>query len=82
MGKRHLEEAIQGFKNELEFEITWKPFFLNPNTPESGIPLLQYLAQRYGPQVAKTAAEGTSPLVKAGRDVVCTQSQFSRCWGL
>lgn len=69
VGKRHLEEAIHSFKNELKFEITWKPFFLNPNTPDTGVPLLEYLAQKYGPQAVKTAAEGTSPLSKAGRNV-------------
>ena len=70
VGKRHLEKAIQGLKNELNFEITWKPFFLNIDTPESGIPLLEYLGKRYGPQAAKAAADGTSSLTKAGQSVV------------
>ena len=63
------------FSNDLTFEVLWKPFFLNPQTPDAGIPLLDYLSQKYGLQAAKLAKEGTSPLSKAGHKVV---SQYSR----
>jgi len=58
------------FSNDLHFEVTWKPFFLNPTTPESGVPLEQYLTRKYGPRAAALAKEGTSPLSKAGANVV------------
>ena len=58
------------FSNDLLFEVTWKPFFLNPTTPESGVPLLQYLTQKYGPRAGAMAKDGTSPLTKAGLNVV------------
>jgi len=57
------------FSNDLHFEITWKPFFLNPTTPESGVPLEQYLTRKYGPRAAALAKQGTSPLSKAGANV-------------
>lgn len=58
------------FSNDLLFEVTWKPFFLNPTTPESGVPLIQYLTQKYGPRAGAMAKDGTSPLTKAGMNVV------------
>ena len=61
---------MKAFSSELSFEVTWKPFFLNPTTPEGGVPLEQYLAKKYGPRAAALAKEGTSPLSKAGSDVV------------
>jgi len=57
------------FSNDLLFEVTWKPFFLNPTTPESGVPLIQYLTQKYGPRAGAMAKDGTSPLTKAGLNV-------------
>ena len=65
-----MEEAMKAFSDDLLFEITWKPFFLNPTTPESGIPLIQYLTQKYGPRAGAMAKDGTSPLTKAGTNVV------------
>lgn len=72
VGKRHLEEAMKAFSNNLHFEVTWKPFFLNPTTPDTGVPLDQYLTRKYGPRVAAQAKEGTSPLSRAGMNVVST----------
>ena len=72
VGKRHLEEAMKAFSNNLHFEVTWKPFFLNPTTPDTGVPLDQYLTRKYGPRVAAQAKEGTSPLSRAGMNVVIT----------
>ena len=72
VGKRHLEEAMKAFSNNLHFEVTWKPFFLNPATPDTGVPLEQYLSRKYGPRVAAQAKEGTSPLSRAGMNVVIT----------
>ncbi|EDV19951.1 Uncharacterized protein YwbO [Trichoplax sp. H2] len=69
VGKRHLETAMKDFESTFEFDIEWKPFLLNSNTPEEGIPVLEYLAQRYGQQVADDARNGTSSLIAAGRKV-------------
>ena len=69
------------FSNDLLFEVTWKPFFLNPTTPESGIPLIQYLTQKYGPRAGAMAKDGTSPLTKAGMNVVIKSCHsFGHCF--
>ena len=69
------------FSNDLVFEVTWKPFFLNPTTPESGIPLIQYLTQKYGPRAGAMAKDGTSPLTKAGKNVVIKPCySFGHCF--
>lgn len=70
VGKRHLEEAMKAFSDSLSFEVTWKPYFLNPSTPETGVSLEQYLSKRYGASVAAMAKQGTGHLSKAGANVV------------
>ncbi|XP_065061286.1 uncharacterized protein LOC135688383 [Rhopilema esculentum] len=62
VGKRHLETALDEFKDEAVFKVTWKPFFLNPSTPDEGIPFLEYISSKYGPDTAKRVSAGKSPL--------------------
>lgn len=76
VGKRHLEAAMKDFESTFNFDIEWKPFLLNPNTPDEGIPVLEYLAQRYGQKVADDARTGASELIKAGERVVSIFYQF------
>ncbi|XP_048578023.1 uncharacterized protein LOC116620785 [Nematostella vectensis] len=54
VGKRHLEEAIKSF-TDVKFVVNWKPFFLNPSLPDDGVPLLDYLAGKYGAEAAEAA---------------------------
>ena len=61
---------MQAFSGQVDFEVTWKPFFLNRDTPEAGVPLLVYLEKKFGPQAKKAALEGRSPLTQSGRAVV------------
>ena len=70
MGKRHLESAIDVMKQEAEFKVTWKPFFLNPATPKEGIPLVEYISSRYGAEAGRKVAEGKSTLVDVGKKLV------------
>lgn len=35
---------------ELRFQVTWKPFFLNPSIPEEGVTMGDYLRAVYGPR--------------------------------
>ncbi|XP_067051934.1 uncharacterized protein [Acropora muricata] len=60
---------MKAFSDSLSFEVTWKPFFLNPSTPETGVSLEQYLSKRYGASVAAMAKQGTGHLSKAGANV-------------
>ena len=70
IGKRHLEIAMKEFSNELYFEVTQKPFFLDSTIPEGGVTLEEFLTKKYGPGAAAMAKEGTSSLTKTGANVV------------
>jgi predicted DsbA family dithiol-disulfide isomerase len=50
VGKRHLEKAMSKFKDreDVKFNITWQPFFLNANLPDEGVNFRDYIARVYG----------------------------------
>jgi predicted DsbA family dithiol-disulfide isomerase len=47
IGKRRLEKAL-ALRPEIEPEITWRPFQLNPDMPEEGMERRAYLAAKFG----------------------------------
>jgi predicted DsbA family dithiol-disulfide isomerase len=47
IGKRRLEKAL-ALRPELEPEITWRPFQLNPSMPDDGMERRAYLAAKFG----------------------------------
>jgi predicted DsbA family dithiol-disulfide isomerase len=51
IGKRHLDRALELWHAEQpqgELAIRWHPFFLNPDTPESGEPYRPFLERKFG----------------------------------
>lgn len=48
IGKRRLENAIAQLSDEFTFEVTYHPFELNPELPESGVDQKQYLSRKFG----------------------------------
>lgn len=78
VGKRHLDLAMEAVKDEFEFWISWKPFLLNPNVPEEGMPVEEVLKRKYGPQAAEAFLSGQSSFVQAGTKVVSKQDTFSQ----
>ncbi|MDP1734054.1 MAG: DsbA family oxidoreductase [Sulfuritalea sp.] len=51
IGKRHLDQALQLWRAEQpdsEVEVRWHPYFLNPDTPESGEPYRPFLEKKFG----------------------------------
>jgi predicted DsbA family dithiol-disulfide isomerase len=51
IGKRHLDQALHLWRAEqpqCSFSVRWHPFFLNPDTPESGEPYRPFLEQKFG----------------------------------
>ena len=51
VGLRRLERAIALVRDELpdfQYELRWRPFFLNPDTPIEGEPYLPFLVQKFG----------------------------------
>ena len=48
IGYRGLKEALSQLEGELEADIHWQPFELNPNMPEQGQELAEHMAEKYG----------------------------------
>ena len=48
IGKRRLEKALDLVKDELEVEVRWLPFQLNPDLPADGIPRAEYRKAKFG----------------------------------
>ena len=51
IGKRHLDQALQLWRAERpdsDVEVRWQPYFLNPDTPESGEPYRPFLEKKFG----------------------------------
>lgn len=66
IGKRRLERALKDLENDYDFEITYRPFELNPAIPASGRNQKDYLVEKFGSeerynsitqQVTRLAAE-------------------------
>ena len=48
IGKRRLEKALALLKGEVEIELHWLPFQLNPGLPPEGIPRAEYRKAKFG----------------------------------
>lgn len=51
IGKRHLDRALhlwQAEQPQCAVAVRWHPFFLNPDTPESGEPYRPFLERKFG----------------------------------
>ena len=51
IGKRHLDRALELWRAEqpaCEVTVHWRPFFLNPDTPEAGEPYRPFLEKKFG----------------------------------
>ncbi len=51
IGKRHLDRALELWREEqpdCAVTIHWRPFFLNPDTPEAGEPYRPFLERKFG----------------------------------
>ncbi len=47
IGKRRLDKAL-ALRPGIEADITWRPFQLNPDMPEAGMPRADYIAAKFG----------------------------------
>lgn len=64
VGKRRLEAALAQ-RPDLDVEIVWHPFQLNPGTPKEGVDRKQYLKEKFG---SETYPEGMLTAIgEAGR---------------
>lgn len=65
IGKRRLERALS-LRPQIEFDVRWRPFQLDPNTPVEGVDRKVYMERKFG------SSEKIKPihtaLLKAGED--------------
>ncbi|KAL5491220.1 hypothetical protein EMCRGX_G016466 [Ephydatia muelleri] len=71
IGKKRLDLAIERLKDEFTFNVTWKPFLLQliHNVPERGIPLKDYLWQKYGKGYAEDIFSANSSVNRSAAEV-------------
>ena len=48
IGYKRLERAMAELEPELNVQIRWRPFQLNPDMPPEGEPILEHLTRKYG----------------------------------
>lgn len=48
IGYRRLEQALEMLGDEIEVELVWQPFELNPDMSPEGEPILEHLCRKYG----------------------------------
>ena len=76
MGKRYLENAVES--SGVATSVQWKPFFLNRDTPSSGLDLSEYLRSKYGAQAVSRFERPDNPLTTAGTAVGITFNKNRR----
>ncbi|BBI48601.1 hypothetical protein HORIV_10220 [Vreelandella olivaria] len=55
IGYRRLEQALETLNGEIDVELVWQPFELNPDMPPEGEPILEHLCRKYGKDAASMA---------------------------
>jgi predicted DsbA family dithiol-disulfide isomerase len=64
LGKRRLDKAI-GLLDDINVEVNWRPFFLDPTIPKEGMSRRTYLENKFGAERLKTIND---PLIAAGKE--------------
>ena len=78
IGYKGLEQALKQLDGELEAEIHWQPFELNPNMPVQGQELGEHIAEKYGstPEQSKQNRDHITQLgAKLGFEFNFTEGQ-------
>ena len=84
IGKRRLEKAI-ALRPDLDVEVRWHPFFLNPWVPREGIDRETYLktkvgsVERYGEISKRIAAAGAEEQIPFALDKITRQPNTIDC---
>ncbi len=48
LGLRRLHSAAEEVRGEIEVEVVYRPYQLDPTIPEAGIPYKEYMSQKFG----------------------------------
>ncbi|MGN6497383.1 MAG: DsbA family oxidoreductase [Tsuneonella sp.] len=67
IGYKQLETALEQLAGEIEADVSWLPFELNPDMPAHGEDSQAHIARKYGrtPQQAEAAREGMAERARA-----------------
>ena len=61
---------MERLSESFDFRVHWKPYLLNADMPEEGIPLEQYFRHKFGEEAAQRFWSDKSPLMQSGKAVV------------
>ena len=48
IGYKNLQKAIKKLQNQIEFDVSWRPYELHPEIPEDGFDKELYMKQKFG----------------------------------
>ncbi len=48
IGYKNLQKAIKKLQNQMEFDVSWRPYELHPEIPEDGFDKELYMKQKFG----------------------------------
>ena len=68
IGYRRLEQALEMLNDDIEVDLIWQPFELNPDMPPEGEPILDHLCRKYG-QDADSIEQMQSEMTKLASDL-------------
>ena len=66
IGWKNLERALDALSGEIEAEVRWLPFELNPDMPPGGEEQRAHVARKYG-RTPEQAAEGSAMMAERAR---------------
>lgn len=66
IGSVRLEQALAGLKDELEAEVCYHPFYLDPSVPPEGISVPDKLRKKYGVEPKQLWARAESAAQESG----------------
>ena len=68
IGYRRLEQALEMLNDEIDVELVWQPFELNPDMPPEGEPILDHLCRKYGKDAA-SIEQTQDEIIRQARDL-------------
>lgn len=68
LGATALEQAIANLAGEIDVELTYKPFELNPDMPAAGEHAIEHMMRKYG-RSAQQVAERNAMIIQRGKDI-------------
>lgn len=75
IGYKNLEQALSELNLEIDVEIEWQPFELNPDMPPEGEVLREHSARKYG-STPESSAKFRKEMTQRGLDVGFTFDYF------